>query len=220
MGPEGAIQLFDFLHDPVTDVRLAAVRALGGIGDPQAVEPLCNALKDADKDVRQAAAGALGKLGAPAVESLIAALQDRAVAAHAAQALGSIVDPRAIPALIDALRDENYGIRSAAVEAVGRFNGMALEPLIATLHDPNKDTRRAASDALDILGWQPASDATERNIGSPNRIGTAAPPTKRPPSIRWLAMLKDGDPDVRKACVLCLGKIGDRRAFDPLVAAL
>jgi len=220
MGSEGAEQLLELLGDPVTDVRLAAVQALGGVGDPQAVEPLQKALSDGDKDVRQAAAGALGKLGAPAVDSLIAALQDRAVAAHAAQALGHIVDSRAVPALIAALHDENYGILAAAVEAIGHFNGMAREPLIATLHDPDRDARRAAFDALDKLGWQPAADAAGSSywIAKQNWDRTTA--NKSAAVGPLIAMLQDGDPDIRKACVVCLGKIGDPRGFDPLLAAL
>ena len=220
MGSEGVDQVLDLLRDPATDVRLAAVRALGGIGDPEAVEPLKNALNDSDKDVRQAAAVALGKLGAPAVDSLIAAIPDKAVAAHAIQALGTIVDPRAIPPLIAALRDEDYGVRAAAVEAIGRYDKTAVDPLVEALHDPQKDARRSAAEALDNLGWQPKTDATgayywiaKQNFDRCASLKTAAVEP-------LLSMLKDSDSEIRKASVVCLGKIRDKRILDPLIAAL
>ncbi|MGC8880568.1 MAG: HEAT repeat domain-containing protein, partial [Anaerolineae bacterium] len=75
------------------DVRQAAARALGKIGDAAAVPALIEALRDEDEDVRQAAAEALGKIG----------------------------DAAAVPALIEALRDEDMWVRRAAAEALGKI---------------------------------------------------------------------------------------------------
>jgi HEAT repeat protein len=84
------------------EMRSAAAGALGIVGDPRAVEPLCTALKDGDATVREAAAQALGSIGdARAVEPLIGAVKDRAanVRKAAANALGRIDDDRARLAL-------------------------------------------------------------------------------------------------------------------------
>jgi len=73
-------------------VREAAVKALGEIGDPRAVEPLISALKDNEWSVQTAAAEALVKIGAPSVELLITSLKDkdRNVRETAAEALDKI----------------------------------------------------------------------------------------------------------------------------------
>jgi HEAT repeat protein len=67
----------------MSDVRSAACRALGEIGDPQAIPHLIQALRDDYSDVRSAACWALGRIG----------------------------DPQAIPHLIQALQDENAWVR-------------------------------------------------------------------------------------------------------------
>ena len=109
-------------------VRKAAAEALGKLNDIRAIEPLTIALKDEDKDVRHAAADALEALhwqphkdtasayyyiskknfaacadiGSPAVWPLIRVLADREQAdcRAAADALGKIGDPQAIPYLV------------------------------------------------------------------------------------------------------------------------
>ena len=220
MGSAGTEPLLPLVNDPVTDIRLAAVRALGGIGDPLAVDRLCSALHDSNRDVRQAAAAALGKIGPPAVGSLISALPDRYAAAYAARALGRIGDARAVPALVAALNDTHYEVRAAAVEALVLFSKKAVIPLIAALSDPSKDTRSAAAEALDGIGWQPPANSTgtEYWIAMQNwdRCTANGEASIKP----LMARLKDADPEIRKACVVCLGKIGDRRALVALTAAL
>jgi len=73
------------------DVREAAAKALGEIGDAQAVEPLIATLKNAEmsyegKDLVCSIAEALGKIGdARAVEPLIAVLKNDEVAGHVRQ---------------------------------------------------------------------------------------------------------------------------------------
>ncbi len=74
--------------DDDSDVRLAAARALGSIGDARAVDPLLAWLKK-DQEERRTAAFVLGEIGSPRpVEVLIEMLEapvfeDRQVAAKA-----------------------------------------------------------------------------------------------------------------------------------------
>ena len=91
-------------------VRGDAVRALGELNDPNAVEPLIQALKYEDRMVRASAAMALGYLGdSRALEPLIQTLkddEDRLVRTSAAEALGKLNDTRAVEPLIQALDDK------------------------------------------------------------------------------------------------------------------
>ncbi len=56
--------LVDMLGDDEADVRAAAAKALGVIGDKKAIDSLKTALKDDEADVRAAAVEALGKIAA------------------------------------------------------------------------------------------------------------------------------------------------------------
>jgi HEAT repeat protein len=176
-------------------VRWAAAWALGKIGDLQAVPALMEALKDEDKDVRQTAAEALGKIGVPAVPALMEALKDEdwRVRQAAARALGEIGDPQALPALIQALKDEY--VREAVEEALGKIGVPAVPALIEALKDDDEDVRRAAAGALG-------------EIGDPQAV----------PAL--IEALKDDDEYVRRAAVGALGKIGDLQAVPALLEAL
>jgi len=146
---KGLIRALGYKKD--WEVRAAAARALGGIKDPRAVEPLIAALKDEDSDVRKAAARALGEIKDPrAVEPLIAALEDEElrVRAAAAEALGQIGDARAVAPLIAALKDTDKYVRKAATEALGKIGAPAVESLSAALKDTDKYVRKAAAYAL------------------------------------------------------------------------
>jgi HEAT repeat protein len=92
-------------------VRMAAAEALVQMG-VAAVEPLLSVLRSLDSDARDKAARALaelgkkGLLGETAVKPLIAALKDESLHVYwsAAEALGTIGDPRAVEPLICSLR--------------------------------------------------------------------------------------------------------------------
>ena len=121
---ENAGLLMATLADPVREVRVAAVEALGGLKDTMAVRALIDVLKkDTEATVRRAAAWALGELDdARAIPALTDALRtdpDVEVRKNAAEALGEIEDARATPALIEALRrDKEITVRKAIVSAL------------------------------------------------------------------------------------------------------
>lgn len=106
-------------------VRRSAARALGQIGDANAVRPLISALRD--PGVRAAAITALGQIGAQAVDLLIGTLRDDDDAhpharALVAEALGQIGDARAVEPLVAALDDADGVVAAAAVAALKNFN--------------------------------------------------------------------------------------------------
>lgn len=77
LGPSAVEYLVINLWDTDKKVRLAAVDALGSIGDRRAYEHLVRMLGDPDHDVRFASVVALGNLGDErAIEPLCAACKD------------------------------------------------------------------------------------------------------------------------------------------------
>ncbi|MBI5417548.1 HEAT repeat domain-containing protein [Candidatus Poribacteria bacterium] len=84
IGKEAVESLINVLND--ANAQYYAIRALGEIGDQQAVEPLIKILLDPDSESRR----------------------------YAAMALGRIKDRKAIPALNQVLNDEDDGVRKDA----------------------------------------------------------------------------------------------------------
>src|SRR3972149_1872046 len=146
----------------------------------------------------QAAKEALVEIGAPAVDPLIDALQDKddGVCMAAIEALASIGDARAIPAIIDVMHDSNLVLRQTndVKEALAQFGGAAIQPLATALRDPDERICRLAILAL-------------------TRIGA--------PAVEHLAVaLSYRQGEMRRFIVWALGLIRDARAFDALVSVL
>jgi HEAT repeat protein len=126
---ESALPLLPRLTDSDFRVRLQVARALGHLGDGRAVELLiaCVRNEQEDDDVRAASPRSPKDLGdACAVESLIPCLQwsdegPHRTAAAAAEALGRLGDRRAVEPLLASLRDPDPGIREEAVWALGQM---------------------------------------------------------------------------------------------------
>ncbi|MGZ4881810.1 MAG: HEAT repeat domain-containing protein [Halobacteriota archaeon] len=165
--PKAVETLIDRLRlDAEADVRSAAARKLGQIGDFRAVEPLRTALEDPDPNVKLSAIEALGntvnksdvsdKARANAVDSLIKALKgggsQRCQAA--ARALGSIGRP-AVEPLARVLKDKEIAketalnVKKRAVFALKRIGEDAEDPLITYgLTADYDEVRREAAYAL------------------------------------------------------------------------
>ncbi len=97
--------LEEALHDPDEAVRQCAALGLTLHPDPNGVAALIAALQSGDQLLAYLAGSALITTGAAAVPALIEVLQSGPPPARleAARALAAIADPRAIPALIQAL---------------------------------------------------------------------------------------------------------------------
>jgi HEAT repeat protein len=180
-------------------VRLAAVHALGALGDPRAVEPICGLIGDVAIAIRLAAIHTLGVLGDQrAGRSVCAALLDKhlSVRLAAVRALGALKDRRATGPLCRATRDVTISVRLAATQALGELNDMrAVGPLCDLLTDWNAEIREAALRALGAI--------------------------KSPRSVESLcAALKDEVPNVRAAAVWALGELKDPRSSRSLSTLL
>jgi len=122
--------------------------------------------------------------------------KDAEVRKAAAEALRNIGSPKAIPALIEALKDKDAEMRKAAAEALGLIGSPEAVPaLIEALQDKDAEVREDAAEALG-------------KIGSPEAV----------PAL--IKALKDKDVWVRKAAAKALGNIGSPEAIPALIKAL
>jgi HEAT repeat protein len=191
------------------------------IGDTRAVKALISALKDSDRYVRQVAIGALIKTGEPAVKQLISALRDNYVRDDVViDALVKIGKP-AVEPLITALKDVSKVVREVAAEALGNIGDpYGMEPLIATLKDKHKYVRQAAAEALDRLGWFPGEDENGASYWVAKKHWDKCIEISTLAVEPLIIVLSSDDQDVRGVAAEALGKIGDARAVEPLIAVL
>ncbi len=205
------------------DAARMSTRALGEIGDPRAVPDLIGLLKSGNADLRRAAGVALGKIGDFAVEPLagVIAESDPVARVLAAEALGELGTPAAVEPLSTSLQDESRQVREAAASALGKIGDhRAAEPLVTALGDQTKKVREAAAAALEAMGWQPDATATGAKFWVVKRQWARCIEIGGPAVEPLIAVLTQQSKDVRKGAAKALGKIGDTRAVDPLLAAL
>jgi HEAT repeat protein len=197
--PDAVPALITAISPPFPEgVNIAAVAALGQLGDARAAAPLVAALADRRSIVPYTATAALLGIGQAAVPPLIERLDDTDpdVAGMAAETLGRLGDARAVAPLVARLGDrENDAVRMTAATALGRIGDpRAVGPLITTLSDEFAVVRRKASEALVRIGPGAVAGLVEE-LASP-----------------------DADQVVRVCDIL--GAIGAEGAVDPLVVTL
>lgn len=139
-GPAAIPRLVEALGDPSWRVRrLAAARLAQLPPSAELVQQLVSLLgRRGETGARNAAASVLSQMGAaalPAVGELLAHA-DADQRKFAAEILGELGRPEAVPGLIAALDDVDANVRAAAGEALGRIGGpqarRALEGLLAS----------------------------------------------------------------------------------------
>jgi HEAT repeat protein len=152
----------------------AALKTLARIGEP-ALPYVFEELRKGDADSKNLMAKVIAVIEKPSIDARPKAINDSTAVfiemlqatqgpedsdtvlfnrATAADALGSLGDPAAVPALIEALKDSNYlsVCAAAALAKIGDFR--AVDALTAVLKDTNKFwvPRGAAAVALGKLG--------------------------------------------------------------------
>ncbi len=140
-------------------LRYAAVQTLGGIGPDamRAVPKLSLLLMDEDEDVSTAAKSAIENIGGDPIPHLIALLgtyNPNYSTYKVARILGEIGEP-AVPELIQVLKWENPGKRSAALSAlsyIGIEAKDAVPILIEILDDDDYSLHSRAAIALGSIG--------------------------------------------------------------------
>jgi len=132
-------EIIKYLENEHLFCRLAAIYALGEIGDSRAVEPLVEMLADPDPQILQETVESLAKLADPrSVEPLIHLWEkDRqtkgGIIAHA---ISKIPNERSVLVMIDALYDDDPWIRGIAATTLGELGeARAVNPLVNSLKD-------------------------------------------------------------------------------------
>ena len=86
------------------------------------------------------------------------------VRAHAAEALGRIADPNAVPKLGAALRDQSWWVRKNALDALVRIGEPSKAALLRTLHGDDRFARDCAVEALMTLGMPLPDSAVSKGV--------------------------------------------------------
>jgi HEAT repeat protein len=181
-----------FAHpDPlVSEKAWEAVVALGPAAEPALIE----GLSSADPTVAEFCAGALGGRNArAALDPLMKALKTWPVRRYvAAWALGEIGDARAIPALVAALGDRDIEVAKYAARSLVKFGREATGPLLEALEGPSGQTRHYAVRALGEIQDPRSADTL---LGMTGKVD-------------------------RAVHLWALGRLGDRRGFETIAAAV
>jgi len=160
-------------NDGDSAVREDAIRALGDIGDPQAVEFLFSVMKE--PGLRTLAVEALGCIGdrraVPILIEVVTGVNPPKVTRAAAgcgdqwneevitqvaavRALGAIGDESSLPTLVAAL--EPTFTRAEAAAALVRFGAKAIPLLLPLLTGPrDENVRYHVKETLALVGWRP-----------------------------------------------------------------
>jgi HEAT repeat protein len=166
--------------------------------DGKSVAKKLAALLASDAAERQiAAAIVVGELGLrdPALVAGLIGLVDGGLPPlqrHAAEALGRLGTPKALPHLLPLLSSRDEGVRRAAASAIGGFGDAALPALRARLATADGDERRAVEEALARLGGKAALGTLLSAIDTTNLDEARAA------TLAARQRIKDADPRERR----------------------
>jgi HEAT repeat protein len=155
----------------------AAAEALGSIGDVRAVEPLCRILEEAQftssfytLQYHYARLALLEFECIQAVEPLCQALQSpcNCVRATAAEVLGKIGDPSALPALKILQSDKSSDVRLTAAVAISKLSDDHFTTLYELAVNPDPELRKTGLCLLASLGDRGAIPCIEAARRSPD----------------------------------------------------
>jgi HEAT repeat protein len=192
------LPLINALRDSDRAVREAAGGALSSLGSV-CVPALAGCLTDPALQVQEAASAILasladGRVLVPLMQAL--GSRDWIVRMHAAQGLGRIGEPDAVPALMPLLQDKVKAVREEASSALAAIGVAAMGGLIEALQH---DDWLVRLHAVEALGKLKSPDSVE-------------------PLLR--ALFNERDSAIREDVIRALGAIRDGRAVDYLVAVM
>ncbi len=149
IGPPAVESLIKALRE--YQIRTFVIQVLGKIKDERVLDPLMVQLRN--EEFKDVATKALVELGLPAVERLMAVLndKDKNVRKHAVIALGEIGVSEAIEPLIDATRDEDWMVRLQAIAALDLIGDDRGKPAVKAL---TKDPDFAVQMRAERIIWE------------------------------------------------------------------
>jgi HEAT repeat protein len=175
------------------EVRRKALESLDAAKDPRSLEPLVAGLRDEDAQVRCAAV----------------------------KGLEQIKNEQSVAALANALKDPSSDVREAAAAALGQLGDAAISRELANLlKDSAPAVRASTAAALRSLGWRPSNPeeqaAFEVALGNTRSAALAGQAAVK----ALVTELKHDTSFNRRAAAEALEHVDDRRATQPLLAAL
>jgi HEAT repeat protein len=180
-------------------------------------------LQSGDSRVREIAAWWLRRRtfgygrAAVAMRATLAEDADAVRRARAAEALGEFLDVRGLPALQEAvMNDDDTSVRVAAVRALGRLNAReGASALASAMQDDAPEVRRAALDQVLRVSFFAERDALVTRLGDEDsdvrlRAAQLIGELRVQGSHAALSttLLEDGDSAVRQAAAWALGRVG------------
>ncbi|HOX07536.1 MAG TPA: HEAT repeat domain-containing protein [Planctomycetota bacterium] len=208
----------------VLDQRIGAIQALGRAGSRRGVSILVELL--GDPNVGHLAAKSLGRIGDPGcVDAVIAELQKGHE--QAVPALKLLKDPRGPGPLLPLLADGDKTIRKRAAEVLAVHGPEAVEPLMAGLDDPAACVRLQAAKSLGTIGDARAVEpllvmlrrGTDDAMLRKERESMERPLRRTPDGSLTDPWAPEDAAEERATAAEALGRIGDRRAIEPLAVA-
>ncbi len=219
--------LIERLKDSVWLVKKEAAKALVRLGG-KAVEDLVNALWEATGSEIYWITSVLGEIGEESVPALINLIKSdkKLIRKHAAIALGETRDERAVRALIEALGDPEWIVRSAAAESLKKLGPVVLIELLRYIQLQDENIRFWAKRVLEDVGPR-YPDVLLNKLIHGNReerqlaaYGLSMIRYEKATDKLIDVMLNDTDEWVRRYAATALGKIGTPIAIDSLIVAL
>jgi hypothetical protein len=193
------------LEDPEREVRSAAARSLGRLGDPGAVEPLVRAVGEG-RIPRSVGGQALLAIGEPALPPLRALLSapDAAARVLAVDLVGFLGDASDGARLTERLHDSSAEVRARAARALGRVGAeQGVVQLRARLADRVPFVRVAVAHALGAVGDTGAVPDLMRvaktDSFDPARAAAAAASRLDAAEVRRAAAMPDAGQHLREA---------------------
>lgn len=210
-------KLIGFLSHHDAKLRGEGAKALGKIGDPEAVKPLIAALLQEKQDEQMPLA--LAEIGdLTALDPLLEAFKDadREVRPNIAIALGAFNDKKAVAALIEGLSDLDPNVRFSSISSLGKLkDSSAVSNLLGCLGENNEWIFLNVVDALAKMGAHRATNPLvafylkERNERKRSALITALGAIGDLTSVPTLSKaLRDTDDRVKANAIESLAKLG------------
>ncbi len=199
IGAPGCVEPIVARVDPSSSlaIQIAAVRALGELGDGAGVPALQELLASERTSLKVPIAEALAKIKVPeALPPLEQLLTDADVTVrqYAVEGIGALQSPSSVPHLERLVRDPDEGVRQACAYALGQIGVSECLPLLMILlRDSDPAVTTSAVEGLE-------------------RIGT--------PAVETLVTTLEEEaenPEMLLKLVRVLGSIGDIRSINPLL---
>lgn len=168
---EALPDLLRLLAEPDAELRLAALRALELLGDPDAIEPLVEILAEEKNRAWRLVWAALLTCAQPQPERLLACMThaEPMVRRLAAAALGEVGSRAALEQLLPFAHDPEPEVRARLAWALGRSrSSRALSVLSELAQDPVWFVRLQAVEALGVIRERSAHEVLLRAVRDPH----------------------------------------------------